>query len=492
MRTQHRSRRAQRAASGCVFVGVFLLGWMALGVLPGCGGGGGGSSSPSSEIDPTEAFSGGDTTAFFESEFGLASAFSAPAANLVVPRIDTFFAGNAFFDTTWVTAPASTVARDGLGPVFNARACVSCHPRDGRGRPPENGAESLSLLLRLSIPGTNANGEPLPDPTYGGQLQTQALTGFAGLVPEGRIDLTYEDVPGTYGDGTPYTLRRPRVAIADLGYGAMHPDLRISPRVGPAIIGLGLLQSIPDASILALEDPADLDGDGISGRANRVWNRELGVEQLGRFGWKANQPTLREQTADAFNGDIGMTTSINPDQPCTPAQAVCDSIPNGGDPEISENILEFVTFYMHTVAVPGRRNPTDPTVLRGRKLFRDAGCAKCHIPTMTTGLNPDFPELSNQTIHPFTDLLLHDMGPGLADGREDFLASGSEWRTPPLWGVGLIDEVNEHQFLLHDGRARGFAEAILWHGGEAEAAREFFRNLPKADRDALIAYLEDL
>lgn len=495
MRT-HPSRRG-RAHRWALPASLSLVYLSTVVLLAACGGGGGGGTDePSLDgvFGPNEVLSGGDTTAFFATELGLASAFSAPAANLEVPRIDNFFAGNSFFDTNWVIAPSSTVARDGLGPVFNARACVSCHARDGRGRPPSDPQEqTLSLLMRLSLDARDSTtGQQLPEPTYGGQFQNGAVPGVMGLMPEGRVSVSYTEVPGTYGDGTPYSLRRPTYTFVDLGYGPMDPNVRTSPRIGSIILGLGLLQAVSDESILARADPMDADGDGISGKAQMAWDVRSATRKLGRFGWKAGATTLEQQTAAALRDDIGITNTLFPTQPCTAAQGICDMVPDGGSPESSDAILEFLTFYVHTVAVPARRNHTDPQVRRGRDLFHAAGCVACHVPTMRTGTYPDFPELENQIIHPFTDLLLHDMGPGLADGAGEFEANGSEWRTAPLWGIGLVDEVNEHQFLLHDGRARGFAEAILWHGGEAEAAKEYFRNLPAADRDALIAFLEDL
>jgi CxxC motif-containing protein (DUF1111 family) len=399
-----------------------------------------------------------------------------------------FFRGKAVFRDGWVAAPSSTETRDGLGPYFHARSCFACHVRDGRGRPPAEGEPLISMLFRLSVPGAGEHGAPLPEPTYGGQLQPFALS---GLTPEAGVRIEYEDVAGAYGDGTPYTLRRPIYTVVDEADGPMRDDVLMSPRVAPSMIGLGLLEAVPEADILALADPDDADGDGVSGRPNQVWNVERGAVALGRFGWKANQPDLLQQTAGAFNGDIGITSRLFPADDCTAAQTACAGALSGGEPELIDPFLEDVTFYARTLAVPGRRGWDTPDVLAGKQLFGDIGCAGCHTPSLRTGPSP-IAALADQDIRPYTDLLLHDMGEALADGRPDFQAGASEWRTPPLWGLGLLATVNEHTTLLHDGRARDAAEAILWHGGEAEDARELFRNLPAPERAQLIAFLESL
>ncbi len=442
----------------------------------------------SSDIAPESllvAELGGDTTAFARNN----QAFSLSARNLTNLERRTFEVGDSFFNQNWVTAPASTDARDGLGPTFNAQACSSCHTHDGRGRPPESPYDpTRGLLLRLSIPGTDATGAPLPDPNYGGQLQDRAIR---QIPPEGRLILTYAEIPGTHADGQPYTLLSPHYDFADLAFGPLHPDLMFSPRVAPSVFGAGLLEAIPEMVILAQADPADADDDGISGRPNMVWNWRQGKATLGRFGWKANQPTVEQQVAAAFLGDIGITSPLFPEENCPPLQTDCQLAPNGGAPELPAERLQKITFYNRTLAVPAMRNLDDPQVAQGGKLFLSAGCAACHTPQYVTG-ESDIPALSHQTIYPYTDLLLHDMGAGLADNRPDFLATGREWRTPPLWGLGLIETVNGHTRLLHDGRARSIAEAILWHGGEGEKARDNFIGLSQQERAALIAFLNSL
>ena len=435
--------------------------------------------------DPSQALSGGDATVFNESPL----AFSLPAPGLSREESRFFGVGNSFFNQNWVQAPASTTVRDGLGPFFNARSCAACHFKDGRGRPPAFDDErSTGYLVRVGVPGARDEvGGPLGDERYGSQVQDGAVLGFA---PEAAIRLRYEDVPGQFADGTPYTLRRPVVGFAEEAYGPMD-GLALSARVANQMPGMGLLEAVPEADLLALADADDLDGDGISGRPNRVWDVERQGLSIGRFGWKAEQPTVQQQVAAAFHGDLGITSDLFNAENCTVAPAGCNEAPTGGAPEIEAEDLGHVALYAATLAVPARRDVTSRQVQQGERLFREIGCASCHLPRLQTGPS-EIAALSGQTIRPFTDLLLHDMGPGLADGFVTFSATGSEWRTPPLWGLGLIETVNGHTELLHDGRARGVVEAVLWHGGEAEAARERFRHLSADERAALVRFLHSL
>ena len=433
-----------------------------------------------------EELGGGATTVFDMSR----NAFALPARNLSSDHRDAFFLGNTFFNRNWVAAPASTTAADGLGPVYNATSCSACHFKDGRGAPPESPDEPmLGLLLRLSIPGADAQGGPAPDPRYGGQFNHRAIL---GVPAEGEAQVTYEERAGAYADGTPYSLRAPTYALSDLAFGPPDPALIISPRVAPHMIGLGLLEAVAEETIAALADEDDRDGDGISGRPNRVWDVRRGALALGRFGWKANQPTIEQQASGAFLGDIGITSELFPDQGCAPTQVDCQTAATGGEPEISVARMADVSLYSRTLAVPARRGWTEPDVLRGKALFDEAGCAGCHLPRLETDALEGLPELGGQVIRPYTDLLLHDMGEDLADGRPDFDATGREWRTPPLWGIGLVEIVNRHTYFLHDGRARDLAEAILWHGGEAERSQAMFRAMPAADRRALLDFLGSL
>ena len=441
---------------------------------------------PQEQADPGEEMSGGDTTVRDTSR----DAFAQAARNLVGDRRDSFFTGNAIFNRNWVTAPSSTEGIDGLGPTFNATACAACHFKDGRGQPPATPEDpALSLLFRLSIPGQDEYGGPLGDPVYGGQLQPRSIL---GVPAEGQVAITYTTRDGSYADGTPYSLQEPHYALTNLAYGDPQPGLMMSPRVAPAMIGLGLLEAIPDSTLEALADPDDANGDGISGRVNHVWDTEHHEVRVGRFGWKANQPSLRQQNAAAFLGDIGITSDLYPVTNCTPAQSACFDAPSGGSPELTTDKFEFVTYYSRLLAVPARRDVSAPEVLHGRDLFRAAGCMGCHVGRMETGDVEDMPELAHQVIFPYSDLLLHDMGPDLADNRPDFEATGSEWRTPPLWGIGLVATVNRHTRFLHDGRARSLEETILWHGGEAERSRDHFRSLSADERAALLRFLNSL
>lgn len=434
---------------------------------------------------PGEELPGGDATVVDDSRF----AFSNRARNLDDAVAGDFFVGNSFFKQNWVQAPASTEARDGLGPTFNARSCSTCHEFDGRGEPPAPGSPMMSMLLRLSVPGVADDGGPLAEPVYGGQLQP---FGIDDVPAEATPSVDYVEVPGRYADGTAYSLRKPTYTIAAPAYGPLADDVLVSPRVAPHMIGLGLLEAIDADDILAHADPDDADGDGISGRPNHPFDPVAGAPALGRFGWKANQPGLVQQVTGALLGDMGITSALHPTDDCPPSQTACAEASSGGMPEAAENIVAAIVFYSSVLAPPGRPDAGDGEVLAGRELFGELGCAACHVPSWTTGADAIDPALAHQTIWPYTDLLLHDLGEELADGRPDYEASASEWRTPPLWGLGLVPTVSGHDTLLHDGRARGFAEAILWHGGEAEDAREGFRNLPEDERDRLLAFLESL
>jgi CxxC motif-containing protein (DUF1111 family) len=431
--------------------------------------------------------------------------FSFSSANLTFEEEERFKLGNALFRKLWVSSPSSTEASDGLGPLFNARGCQNCHLKDGRGHAPGGDADvAVSMFLRLSVPPRNdadrqalaGGAKVIPEPTYGGQLQNFAVP---GLKAEGRMVIDYADVPVTLGDGTVVTLRKPTYAVADLGYGPMADDVMLSPRVAPQMIGLGLLEQVPTEDILAKADPEDKDGDGISGRPNLVVDGASGQRMLGRFGWKAGAASVEAQSADAFAGDIGIATPLvmKPHGDCTAAEAECMSAPTGeqarlGPSEAPDPVLDLVTFYSQNLGVPQRRKVDDPQVLAGKQAFYGAGCVSCHTPKYVTSRQAPLPAHRFQLIWPYTDLLLHDMGEGLADHRPEGEADGYEWKTPPLWGIGLTETVSGHTEFLHDGRARNLTEAILWHGGEAQRSRDAFAQMPRSERDALLAFLESL
>jgi len=430
-----------------------------------------------------EELSGGQVTVFNTSQ----EAFGFFATNLTPAEKSDFGIGNSLFRLAWVTAGSTTTGRDGLGPYFNANTCANCHFKDGRGRAPLEGELSTGLLLRLSISGTDSHGAPMPDPIYGGQLQDRALL---NQTVKGRYSIIYANISETFADGTIVTLQKPTYQINQLGYGPISVNLRISPRVASQIIGLGLLEAIPDADILAVADENDSNGDGISGKANYVYDIASNSTKMGRFGWKANQPNIKQQVAAAFSGDMGITSSLFPNENCPPG-VDCGAIPNGGSPEIEDPNFNRVVLYSQVLAVPARRNYKDQNVLKGKQIFESINCTGCHAPKFVTGSHA-VSALQNQTIRPYSDLLLHDMGTGLADNSPDFLASGSEWRTQPLWGIGLIKTVNGHTNLLHDGRARNIEEAILWHGGEGQNAKEKYKQLSGQERSDLLAFINSL
>ena len=445
------------------------------------------------------ALLGGRHTVFDESP----DAFTHSISGYDESQTALFEQGDELFDRAYT-------AESGLGPLFNAVSCGSCHQQDGRGRPPAGfGETQAGLLIRFALQGRNGNqghshgnqhnqqqgnnqNKPVsePDATYGGQLQDLALP---GVPVEGNIHITYEEIRGAYADGTPYTLVMPHYEVVNLGYGGLDRDITFSPRVANQMTGLGLLEAISESTLFSFADPEDANQDGISGRPNMVLDYVTNSLAIGRFGWKSNQPNLLQQAAGAFNGDMGITSSLFPDENCTTLQANCLTAPDGvSSIEISDEELQAVALYSRSLAVPSRRNTDDPTTQRGETLFAEARCSACHIPSVDMGSHPTIPQIMPDTIHPYTDLLLHDMGPGLADGQVNFLATGSEWRTAPLWGIGLFETVNHHTNYLHDGRARNLEEAILWHDGEASASRTSFLMMSAADREALLAFLRSL
>lgn len=413
-----------------------------------------------------------------------AKALSHPLSGMGETETDRFILGKSFFRIPWVEAPSATTARDGLGPLFSANTCITCHPNNGAGVPLDaKGTPSRSLVFRLSRPVPRPQGDTLgfvPDPVYGNQI---SVNGVFGVPYEGRPAVAYTERAGTYPDGTTYSLRVPAYSLAELHYGPLADDTVLAPRIGPALIGLGLLERVSDDTLLALEDPDDKNGDGVSGRANRVWSPELNATVIGRYTWKASASSVRVQTAAAMHNDMGLTTSLFPEENCMPSQKTCREAPKGAHPlDAPDPRLDAVAYYVSNLKTPLPRNPKEHT--EGAELFRQIGCAACHLPTLAAGETP---------IHPYTDLLLHDMGEGLADGRSEFLAHGGEWRTAPLWGLGLRKTTGDGDpGYLHDGRARSVEEAILWHGGEGETAKRLFTSLEKNQRATLLAFLESL
>ncbi|KUP92016.1 cytochrome c [Tritonibacter horizontis] len=461
-------------------------------------------TAPTGQFDSAEPFEDNPAGAATVPPRSDREAYSAASGNLTFEQGLEFHLGEALFDKLWVFAPASTLASDGLGPIYNARSCQRCHIRDGRGHLPDGpDYRSASTFLRLSVPGPvppEMAAIPdyigtAPDPVYGWQMQDFSAP---GVDAEYRLEVTFtEDIIPLNG-GEQVSLRRPRFRPAELRYGPLDPAAMLSARVAPPMIGLGLLEAIPAADILALADPDDADGDGISGRANLVWSTEFQQILLGRFGLKAGTATIHEQSAAALSGDIGISTPLfaHPFGDCTPHQTACRAARHGDKDkrgtEIDQPNMDLITFYSRNIAVPARRDVSAPEVLRGKAVFYTAGCADCHRPKFVTHRLLDRAEQSFQLIWPYSDLLLHDMGEDLADHRPEGRATGREWRTAPLWGIGLAQQVSDKATFLHDGRARTLLEAILWHGGEAQPARDHIVALPPEDRAALITFLESL
>ncbi len=462
-------------------------------------------STDFSQPEPGEDHPGGAATTFQALD---QNAFSHSSGNMDFERKLDFRIGQALFNRLWVSSPASTQSADGLGPLFNARSCQRCHLKNGRGHPPRANwpkDSAVSMFLRLSIPPQNEKQEQLlaehrlnviPDPTYGRQLQDLAIQGHK---IEGRMHIEYQEFPVKLAGGEVVSLRKPTYSVTDWEYGPPHPELLISPRVAPPMIGLGLLEAISVKDILANADPDDQNGDGISGRPNWVWGIAEQKLVLGRFGWKAGHPNLHQQEAGAFRGDIGISSALFPEGhgDCSERQVECLKAPSGNSPqyenvEAPSKVMRLVTFFSRNVAVPARKNAGKAEVLQGKKVFHQAGCPACHVPKYVTSNWPQQPEQSSQLIWPYTDLLLHDMGEGLADNRPEGVANGQEWRTPPLWGIGLTKTVNGHTFFLHDGRARNLLEAILWHGGEAEESKQKVIHLSPSERQSLLTFLNSL
>ena len=430
------------------------------------------------------ALSGGDLTVANAS----AQAYSLPAPGLDAAQSEVFANGRQEFNQHWVVLPVIG-GKWGRGPTSNGDECVGCHAGNGRGGAPDSAEESLvSMVVRLSLPGEDAHGGPLPHPDYGDQLQEH---GELGRIPaEGEASIIWQDHEELLADGTRVPMRSPRVRFRKLAFGPLGTEVLTSMRVAPPVIGAGLLDAVPETAML--EIAAGQKRLGLNGRPNYVWNAATQSVSIGRFGWKANQPNLRQQTAVAYLNDMGVTTPLFMRDNCPGIQTACRNRDTGTVPEQHRLPFEEILFYTRVLGVPAQRHSGDPVITRGERIFAEARCAACHVPELKTGEYPELPRLANQVIRPYSDLLLHDMGEGLADGRPDFHAGPRDWRTAPLWGLGLSETVNGNATLLHDGRARTLAEAVLWHGGEAQASREAFREMSKADRDALFAFVQSL
>lgn len=412
--------------------------------------------------------------------------FQTALPQLNASQRELFFQGRSLFNQVWVASPSLDSTIDGLGPTYNQSACSACHARNGRAAPPASERERMrGMLVRLSVNAASTNHEPMPHIVYGDQLQDAAI---AGVPAEGDARIVWQEHTEHFSDGESITLRRPVLTLHEMKFGRLEHDVLLSARIAPSLVGLGLLDAVPNELIESLAQTSR--PDGISGRVNRVWSTQANASVIGRFGWKANMSNLLEQSAGAFSADMGISSAIFPGENCPAIQKDC-VLKASLNLDLTEQQLQAVVFYQAALAIPVQRDTSAPKVQQGQALFRQVGCHHCHIPELRSA-NAALPILSNTVFSPYTDLLLHDMGSGLADDRPDYLASGSEWRTPPLWGLGLVPTVNEHNTLLHDGRARGVMEAIMWHGGEAETARERVRGMTKSQREALVSFVESL
>ena len=452
--------------------------------------------------EANEHLSGGMGTVFSSNK----NSFSLPMRNIHPSNKIDFFIGNGLFQRNWVASPSLTEASDGLGPLFSGNSCQSCHISDGRGHPPltfTNDSSSL-MTLHLSIPSKNelmnTKYDSLkiklnPEPIYGSQLSS---FGIEGIYSEGNIDIVYEFIPIAFNNGKIISLRKPIYSIVNKNYGDLHIDVQISARVAQPMIGLGLIENISEIDILNNVDLEDLNKDGITGKANYVWDIRQDKSTLGRFGWKASQPSIYQQTVDALFEDMGLSSTAIPlYDNCTHHQLECKKLPNGNsknydDVEVSNDQVDLIVYYSKHLGVPQRRDYENARVLEGKEIFFKSGCASCHTPKFVTMKVENDQSLSEQVIWPYSDFLLHDMGEDLADDVDEFLANGGEWRTPPLWGVGLTSKVSGHTNLLHDGRARNILEAILWHGGESKKSKENVLNLSDYEIENLLLFINSL
>jgi len=409
--------------------------------------------------------------------------------------VGDFQLGNALFRKLWSIGSSSVKSADGVGPLFNSRSCQRCHLKDGRGNPPaDEHSFSPSLVFQLKA---TSEGNETTDINYGKQIQPFAANGLHG---EANIFVSYATEEFHYADGQSITLNRPSYRIEDLAYGELGDNSILAPRVAPAMIGLGLLEAIPADTIKANADPDDNNGDGISGRANFGYSLEHQKTMLGRFGWKASAPTVIDQSAAAFSADMGLSTSLiglNYGD-CTEQQKDCRRVArihslDETEPEVSRDMLELVAHYSKNLSVPAPRNQTNLEFINGQKIFDQLNCQQCHTPQHTTdNSNTTEPHLRNRVVNAYTDLLLHDMGPDLADSQRQGFALANEWRTTPLWGIGLTQTVNPLARFLHDGRAASIEEAIVWHGGEAEDSKVAFTQLSQHQRESLLFFLKSL
>ena len=412
--------------------------------------------------------------------------FAAPIPALSLSKMRLFTGGRHLFRRTWTPAPSSVKSLDGLGPVFNRVSCSGCHVKDGRGRPPKDDGKFRSMVIKLAMIDNN---NIYPDPNYGYQLNDKSILG----VPyEGKAKIDYSIIDIELNDGTIKKISNPHYTFNSMSFGALNKNTKHSGRVAPAVFGLGLIEAITEKDLLKNADPEDLNNDGISGRAHKLVDKPSKKIMIGKFGWKATRATLLHHITGAASQDMGLTSNIFPNENCMKIQKACLEQINGGEPEVSDAQIDRLLVYMQTLAPPRQRKMKNKSVLAGKNLFKEIGCESCHTPSYKTGEHPNHPELSNRIIRPYSDFLLHDMGKGLDDGVAEGEAKSYEWKTPPLWGIGLVKIVNKHTRFLHDGRAGSIEEAILWHDGEARNAKNNYISLNKENREKLLFFLNSL
>lgn len=432
------------------------------------------------EDETNDLYSGGQTSVFYH----FSDAYEQPSHNMSDEGVTRHLDGDALFGGKFISAEGEV--NPGLGPLFNQNACERCHTNNGRSMQATNMNDLKGLLIRLSMPGEGSNGDAIPVEGFGTQLQNKATF---GVQKEADVDIVFTETQFSFPDGEKYSLRKPTYNLIN-AYTTIPAGTLTSPRIASAVIGLGLIEALSPSEILKYEDENDANKDGISGKANYSMNIRTNKLELGKFGWKATEPDLYQQSAKAFLGDMGLTSPFLPNESFA-GQIQDDKIKD--DPELTNEQVELAAFYVKSIAVPGRRNTDNSDVKAGKQLFKKVACNGCHISnSYKTSPNVQEEFLRNQTIFPYSDFLLHDMGPELADNRPDHKATGTEWRTAPLWGIGLSGIVNGHTSFLHDGRARNFVEAIMWHGGEAETSKQNFAKLSKNERNQLISYLLSL
>ena len=423
--------------------------------------------------------------------------FTKKVSGLNDEELDNFILGKSFFRIPWVEAPSATTARDGLGPLFGANTCITCHPNNGLAKKyTKNGSPSRGYVARLSIPSNHSKEHQkqlkyngfVQEPTYGAQI---SLNGSKNVPFEAKPIISYEKKLIIYPDGEQITLSKPLHKHAnklyDLQYGELHPQTSITSRMAQALVGLGLLDQLSDEQILENQDIDDKNNDGISGKANIVYSPEFKDFRVGKFTWKASAPSVKHQVAAAANNDMGLTNPLFTNENCTSKQIECLNAPKGDNRrgmsefDLTQERLDAITFYVSNLKIP----KSTITQKDGEKIFKQIGCADCH--------KAEFTLKNGYKIKPFTDMLLHDMGEELSDGRAEFLATPTDWRTAPLWSIGKYHlALGEKPALLHDGRAKSVEEAILWHGGEALASKKSFMKLDKKQRKSLLSYIDEI